>query len=247
MFTLQPKDALNYHNYFRLQTLVRLGGLISMGNILTDTGAPYAVAIAIGAIGWLVTTGVAELKQSNITEYSVHKRTVGGENYIDLDLHNRSMLKTVESGYFTFRCNNSVSDDCFWKDNPIAFTPLNGVTLNSELDRSGPVYRATARLAPQSGIRYTVRTTAPSSDIIMFYEPADGDPKAVGNLIFRQGSSMEGWLIENYLSILLYILMALIGILLVWVLASAAALLPKWSRTSTDAQPHNPAAHDAAA
>lgn len=211
-----------------------------MANILTDTGAPYVIAVAIGAVGWLVTTSMSELKQANITEYTTQKRTIGDASYVDFDFHNRSLAKSISSGNFTFRCLESTDASCFWNDDPVvSFTPLNGVSLKSEIDRVGPVYRAQARLAPQSGVRYTIRTTSPDSNILMFYEPTSAADVTSQNLVFRQGPSWEGWLIENYLSGLIYIFVSLVAVLALWVAASAVFFVSSFfrKRSSEPKQP----------
>lgn len=197
-----------------------------MGNILTDSSAPYVIVVAIGAIGWLVATGIDDIKKINLTEYTMQKTQNNNESYINIDIHNRSMSKTVSSGFFTFRCSGVADASCFFSGDPVVVaTPLRGVAHQSKIEGAGHVYRASAQLAPQSSIRYTVRTASPDNDILLLYEIPQGDKTEENNIVFKEGNSLEGWIADNYLETLIYTLFSLIGLLFIWILSSAVAIL----------------------
>ena len=197
-----------------------------MGNIWTDASAPYVLVAAMGAMGWVVNTSLDDLKLANIIEYEISNVTENKKHFVVVDVFNRSLTKDLSSGQFTFRCSGKTTADCFSNTEtgtPIIFSPLSGVSNSSPISPMGSIYAAKARLAPQSAARYKVGVNSTADEIVLLYEP-DIEAKNEG-LIFRKGSSWEGWLIAHYLGVLIQTFFVLAGLFGIWLLINLILLL----------------------
>ncbi|MEF3127504.1 hypothetical protein [Rhizobium leguminosarum] len=202
-----------------------------MANVWLDATAPYVLVAALGAMGWVVNTSVTDLKQANIIEYEVKNSAAGASHLKDIDIYNRSLTHNLSSGKFTFRCSGMTSADCFsvsGAGTPITFMPLGGVSYKSNIEADGPIYKADARLAPQSSVRYQISMKSPNDEIVLLYEPGDETEAQNSGLIFRNGASWEGWLIANYLGYLVRTFIALACLLGLWFGGALIALFVQW-------------------
>jgi hypothetical protein len=209
-----------------------------MGNIWLDATAPYLLGAALGATGWIVTTSVADLKTAKIIEYEVSDQEINGKHFKNVDIFNRSMAHDLSAGMFTFRCAGDTTTDCFSPSingTPITFTPLFGVSNKSSVRSDGPVFKAVAKLAPQSGVRYQISMKSTKEEIALLYEPGEQAQADGSGLIFRQGESWEGWLIANYLGYLVRAFFGLSMLLALWFAVSLVALVVQWSRKRDEA------------
>jgi hypothetical protein len=209
-----------------------------MGNVWLDATAPYVLVAALGAMGWIVNTSVADLKAAKIIEYEVNNEEVDGKHLKNVDIYNRSMTHELSSGVFSFRCVGITTGDCFSlsaNGTPITFIPLSGVSNNSTIRADGPIFKAVAKLAPQSAVRYQINMKSPQEEIALLYEPDDRVQAESAGLIFRHGESWEGWLIANYLGYLIRAFLGLSILLALWFAISLIALIVQWCKKPSEA------------
>ncbi|OCP00855.1 MULTISPECIES: hypothetical protein [unclassified Ensifer] len=213
-----------------------------MANVWLDATAPYVLVAAVGATGWVVNTSVDDLKQANIIEFEIKNVTAEGQHFKSIDIYNRSLAHNLASGKFSFRCAGVTTADCFAAPDVgsvITFIPLSGVSYNSNIESDGPIFKADARLAPQSAVRYEIRVKSAQDEIMLLYEPEGDLGSQNPGIIFRRGESWEGWLIANYLGYLTRTFFGLICLLALWFAGAFVAIGLQWYGRRTAVPPPN--------
>ncbi|PWW04037.1 hypothetical protein DFR52_101727 [Hoeflea marina] len=198
---------------------------------MSDSSAPYILSLLVAGLGWLINSSVAEFKALNLIEYELTRVEAdykgSRQAYVNIDISNRSYSKALLSGAFTFICVEADRDSCFGHsggsaDKPldtdlITFQPLEGVGMKSRTRVDGGVSQLSgdARIMPQSAVRYRVMVTRPDQEflVLLDYPATAVDASA---LQFREGSSLEGWVVRNYLTILLTGFIIVSVILALW-------------------------------
>jgi hypothetical protein len=194
-------------------------------------GFSFIFAIVAAAIGWLFTSAASELKDLRLVEYSIAYEPAPAGRVANVRFHNRSAFQPLDVGKFGFECRSSNQEsDCFAnlpnKNRKAEFFRIGTITLSSQPQRLAPhLMQVDARIPPRSSIGYRFGLNHPGAKLNIQYDLSSVDLAANNNIrvSVQEGRSIEGFVIANYVVILLGMLAAFV---LAFVILFVIAILP---------------------
>jgi len=203
-----------------------------MANIFRESSGPYALVFLIGAAGWLVDSTVKEIADLKLIEYEIAYFYEASPPRAEITIYNRSRDYSLTQGTFSFRCVNSENSGCFGEPRrsgiPAEYRSLGGISLRSQLSWNvfDRIIDAEARLPSQSSAQYVLNISSTDTKIVTTLGGmSEGALDSRIVLSFREGRSWEGWLIRNYLSALIWVLLSLSIALFLWLTVSFISFL----------------------
>lgn len=198
-----------------------------MSGIFRDNNAPYILALLVGALGWLLNSAIAELKNTRYIEYTISYSGEGENREATVRLLNRSMSQPISAGAFVFQCllKPGEAGPCFralpGSGQTVEFVRSGSIWLRSDPRSDTPMITTVdAVVPPRAQVAYRMGLVGNNAEIRVGYDLAGVDLVAASGgstaVIFVKGATIEGFVLENYLSIIIYSLILFGGLFALW-------------------------------
>ncbi|MDF2813201.1 MAG: hypothetical protein K0S56_4232 [Microvirga sp.] len=199
-----------------------------MTSIFKDSNAPYVLAILVGALSWLLNSAIAELRDTRFIEYTISYSGEGKTREATVRLQNRSMSQPISVGAFVFQCllQPGQTGPCF-RELPGSGQTVEFVRSGSIWLRSDPmpvtptITTVNAVVPPRAQVAYRMGLVDNNAEIRVGYDLAGVSLATSGGnsaaIIFVKGPTIEGFVLANYLKIIIYSLLFFGGLFSLWI------------------------------
>ncbi|WP_018388701.1 hypothetical protein [Ancylobacter sp. FA202] len=206
-----------------------------MGSIFRDSNAPYVLAIIAGALGWLLNSAVVELKNTRFIEYTISYSGGADDRQAIVRFINRSMSQPISVGRFGFQCllPPGETGPCFrsrrGSGQAVEFVRSGAIWLRSTPQLvTDDIYTVDAVVPPRAQVAYRMGLVGINADVRVGYDLAGVDIAANGGsavgVVFGRGPTLEGWVLENYLSMIIYSLIFVGLCFVAWIVIAFVSL-----------------------
>lgn len=212
-------------------------------NIFKSDKAPYAFGLLLTVLGWHVSQFVTEITRTQAVSYSVRIDPVTRE--VVAEIRNVSRTKSLRNAIFSISCRGGAR--CLVPIDPepgtvadygtIRTFPPNAVRLDRVVNQPHSVaFRSTVA----AGGRYAIvaRATSPNAPIDFYYLPDANGPLDI--FIYRR-NTVTGFLVENYLRVLVVSFALCLAALLLSIIFSIRAAWRGTAPAAPDAEGATPA------
>lgn len=199
-----------------------------MDNIFAKSAAPYVLAILVSVLGWLINSTISELKDLRLVEYQVTYQKQSGVSTATVILSNKSPSHPIVYGSFGFECRipDTPAEPCFADLIPnrkAEFVRVGNVTIASSPTQITPQhFQVDALIPPRSSIGYKFGLANSEATILPTFDLANTDLNDASNIrvSLSEGNTLEGFIMTNYLRILLWTAFVFCLPFLVWLFVS---------------------------
>lgn len=201
-----------------------------MANIFRDSAAPYVLAILVGALSWLLNSAITELKNTRYIEYQVNYTGTGKTREATVTLSNRSMGQSINVGKFGFECllPKGATGPCL-RELPenrmkIMFMRSGTISLLTQPELiTDDIVAVNAAIPPRAHVTYRLGLANDGAHIRVGYDLQGvnlADAGVTAGAIFVEGPTVEGFVLQNYLKIIIVSIVLFILCFIVWIIIS---------------------------